>query len=550
MHGQSGPRPTQLSELIWARASETPSRAAFLEGSGAGSVSWASIGRQADELARRLPAGHGERRVGLIVDGATQFCATYLAALAGGLCIAPLDPRATQEELRTQVTELALTDVLVDAPMAGLAGSLLGIGVQTWCVSEPVRSGRPWKLAPVPTALTGLSGQGTRRARVVRHRQPRSAPTGPAVILRTSGSTGHPKLIPLSQAQLLCGARQVATHHGLSVNDRGYCPLPLFHINAQVVGILSTLISGGSLVVDRRLAKDRFWDTVDGSGTTWLNLVPAIISMAAELANASGRHGRIRFARSASVPLADPVRRRFEAVTGTSVLETYGMTEAAGQITANPLRPEDRRPGSVGLPVGLMLRIVGDDGRRITGPEQVGAVEISGPSVVTHYLDGGGNGGFIPARGPAGWLGTGDLAWRDAEGFVYLVGRTDDVINRGGEKLYPAEIENVLLRDPRVAAAVAVGRPHRSLGAVPVALVVRRPSPGDRGAGASGAGVSGAEGGNGDLVEDLHRACATSLSFYKRPVAITVTESLPTGATGKLQRKVVVRDLVVGATAT
>lgn len=557
---------TPISQLLSARASETPARAAFIEGSGAGSTSWGSIARQAEELAAQIVPNSGDRRVGLVVDGATQFCATYLAALACGLCIAPLDPRATQEELGNQVTELELTDVLVDAPMAGLAGSLLGTGVQTWCVSEPGRSngagrsgpgagrsnggagrsGPPWRLSATPTGLTTRQSGATPAAR---HRQPLDT----AVVLRTSGSTGRPKLIPITQAQLLCGATQVATHHGLTEDDRGYCPLPLFHINAQVVGILSTLVSGASLVVDRRLPKDRFWDTVESSRATWLNLVPAILAVATDLfeawllgvgaSRASELSSRVRFARSASSPLADPIRTRFETTTGISVLETYGMTEATGQITANPLRPEERRGGSVGLPAGVMLRVVEDEepptaaprdaDPRIAEPGQVGAVEISGPSVIDHYLAPGGMGAVLPARNPEGWLRTGDLAWRDADGFVYLVGRTDDVINRGGEKLYPAEIESILLRDPRVVGAGAVGRPHRSLGAEPVAFVVARP------------GGSAAE--NASLVEDLHRACAASLSFYKRPVEITVTDALPTGATGKLQRKALARELVDGA---
>ncbi len=516
-------RGTPISGLLRARTAGTPARAAFVEGSSVRSVSWEGVARHAQDLASKLPVGDGGRRVGLALDGATQFCSTYLAGLACGLCVAPLDPRATLEEIRRQVVELGLTDLLLDAPTAGLAGPMLGSGVDVWCVDGQGKPGRSASLANLHRA----------QAPRVSHRHH----LDPAVILRTSGSTGRPKLIPLTQAQLLHGAGQVVAHHRLTHNDRGYCPLPLFHINAQVVGILSTLVCGGSLVVDRRLARDRFWETADGSGATWLNLVPAILSAVSERPISEQPiseqlSARIRFARSASSPLAEPVRRRFEETTGIAVLETYGMTEAAGQITANPLDPRERRPGSVGLPAGVDLRVVAEIGLEVVPPGQVGTVQVSGPSVISAYLGPDGADETIPALTPDRWLPTGDLAWRDTDGFVFLMGRTDDLINRGGEKLYPSEIEAVLLSDPRVAAASAVGRPHPSLGAEPVAFVVLRQGDG------SGALA---------LIRDLHRACSASLSYYKRPVEITITEQLPVGATGKVQRSLV-RDLVAGAT--
>ncbi len=532
MHSGPEPKHTPIRELVAARAAKDPTRSAFIEGSGARSVSWGAIARLAEELGRNLPMD-GERRVGLALDGTTQFCTTYLAALACGLCVAPLDPRATQAEIRGQVAELGLTDLLLDAPTAGLAGALFGTGADVWCVDTQ---------GP-PVILHRASVRAAHPLYSLRRDSLRRDSLRPSVILRSSGSTGRPKLIPLTQAQLMHGANQVVGHHRLVHNDRGYCPLPLFHINAQVVGILSTLVSGASMVVDRRLARDRFWDTVEGSGATWLNLVPAILSVvseprAARDVNTLDLSHRVRFARSASSPLAEPIRRRFEEATGISVLETYGMTEAAGQITANPLAGGDRRPGSVGLPVGVQLRVVDEEGAEVDPPGQVGEVQVAGPSVISAYLAPGGANEVIGARTPDGWLPTGDLARRDSDGYVYLLGRTDDLINRGGEKLYPSEIEAVLLGDPRVVAASAVGRPHPSLGSEPVAFVVSRPDPLDPGGG-------GAEE-RARLVEDLHQACSAALSFYKRPVEITVTDHLPVGATGKVQRSGV-RDLVAVA---
>jgi acyl-CoA synthetase (AMP-forming)/AMP-acid ligase II len=193
---------------------------------------------------------------------------------------------------------------------------------------------------------------------------------------------------------------------------------------------------------------------------------------------------------------------RFESVTGIGVLETYGMTEAASQITANPLSARDRRPGSVGLPVGIEVRVV-SDGDAPVAAGVVGNVQIRGIDIAD-----------------SGWLATGDLGWFHTDGFLSLVGRADDVINRGGEKLYPGEIEDVLLSEPRVKSAVVVGRHNGDLGEVPIAFVV-----------ASVDRLDAAE-----LVVDLERRCATALADYKRPVEIIVSDALPAGPTGKVRR--------------
>jgi oxalate---CoA ligase len=213
------------------------------------------------------------------------------------------------------------------------------------------------------------------------------------------------------------------------------------------------------------------------------------------------------------------VRARFESVSGVGILETYGMTEAASQITANPLRPEDRRIGSVGLPVGVDVRVVDGSGTSAP-PEVTGVVQIRGATVVDHYLAPG----RIDATSACdreGWLTTGDLGRRDVDGFLYLAGRADDVINRGGEKVYPREIEEVLLRDARVHEAVATGRPHPALGSQPVAFVTTSLPADDR----------------AQLATDLAQSCAEALSRYKRPAEIFVTDALPVGATGKVSRR-------------
>ncbi|MFN2608203.1 MAG: AMP-binding protein [Acidimicrobiales bacterium] len=460
------------------RARATPARVAFVEGASGRKVSWREIQARAERwCAGEVPVGAGpDPSVAVGADrgpagGVPALPAavladpdplgaatTFLAALAAGVTVVPVDPDAT-----------------------------------------------------VPPRLPDVS-------------------PGAAVVLSSSGSTGRQKSVALTEAQLLHTARAVVAHHRIGPDDRGYCPLPLFHVNALVVGVLTTLVAGSRLVVDRRFSRRTFWATVAAHDVTWVNAVPAILTvLAAEPPPDRAVADRVRFVRSASAPLAAAVRRRFEARCGIGVLETYGMTEAASQITANPLAPAGRRPGSVGRPVGIELRIVDAD-RRTLPAERVGEVEIRGP-------------GVTPA-GSDGWLSTADLGRLDGDGFLYLVGRVDDVINRGGEKVYPRRVEEVLLGDPRVAAAAVVARPHPVLGQEPVAVVLLAAPPAGAGGRSEAAAPDHAAPDHTSVTADLEDRCRSALSRFERPASITVVAALPAGPTGKVRRAELRRALV------
>jgi oxalate---CoA ligase len=490
---------SQVRELLYRRVATDAGRPAFVHGRSGESVTWGELDRRAERWGAQFarPAEDGSVLVGLVLGSPVLFCSSYLAALSSGTPVAPLDPRATADELAERTSVLALTDVVGDGLDASQTEAVADAGARVWTVTD-----RALQLVADVTE---------------RWAPPKRA--APSVVLATSGSTGRPKLVPLSEDQLVHAATQVADHHVIGREDRGYCPLPLFHINAQVVGILSTLVSGASLVVEERFARDDFWQVAARHEVTWLNLVPAIIAAVTRSVPPGSSNGSIRFARSASSPLPDAVRERFESMSGIGVLETYGMTEAASQITANPRRSEDRRAGSVGRPVGIELRITDPEGR-VVPPGQTGEVQIRGRTVIEHYLLPG-RIDWMSARNADGWFATGDLGQLDGQGFLFLVGRTDDVINRGGEKVYPREIEEVLRRDERVSNAVATSRPHPSLGAQPVAFVATSIAPDDR----------------GRLAEELARSCEAALSRYKRPAEIFVTDELPVGATGKVARQ-------------
>jgi acyl-CoA synthetase (AMP-forming)/AMP-acid ligase II/phosphosulfolactate synthase (CoM biosynthesis protein A) len=488
----------RISELLRTRAMGA-TRPAFLHGSTGAVLRWTdlAVAVSAWEDNSEPLTDHGTRCVGLLIDDPLTTVTCFLGALGAGVGVAPLNPDASPEELAAHCRALGLHAVVTDLADERLARAFLDAGCDLWW-------GRGPKLDYCFTS---------------KNRPPPQPPGRAAVVLASSGTTGQPKMIPLDEDQLLHAARNIAVHHELSANDRGYCPLPLFHINALVVGILSTVVAGSSLVIDRRFSRRAFWTIVANSDVTWLNLVPAIIgALADDDPPAPWVANRIRFARSASSPLPPATRERFERRFGISVLETYGMTEAASQITANPLADDDRRPGSVGMPVGTEVRVVGPD--RLPVPVDVtGDVEISGRSVVTSYWPlAGAPTSTAPPGASKGWLRTGDLGYLDAAGFLYLVGRSDDVINRGGEKVYPREIENVLLADPRLVSAVVVGRPHPTVGEEPVAFVLAKVDPDER----------------VELVTQLNRRCE-ALTRYKRPAVITVADTLPVGPTGKVR---------------
>ena len=468
---------------------------ALIEGSTGLGVTWAEVEEQAD----RWEAAGLTGPVGLALADPVAMACNFVAALRAGVMIAPLDPTAPPAEHSARIAQLGLRSIVIEP------GVEAPTGVDVWAAGRRelvAAGGVPGPVRPVP-----------------------ASPADVRLIMASSGTTGTPKIIPLTEAQLLETAAGVATHLDLGPEERGYSPLPLFHINGLVVGVLSALVADATIVVERQFSRRSFWTTVEQRRVTWLNLVPAILAILGAPTEGDGPrpHPGVRLARSASAPLPASVRERFEARTAIPVVETYGMTEAASQITANPTGAV--RDGSVGLPVGLEIRVV-DEAGRPPAPGGTARVQIRGTRVTSWYWNAGGAEGHPgwscrPAVDEDGWLDTGDIGWMDDDGYLYLVGRDGDVINRGGEKIQPREVEEVLLGDPRVTAAVVIGRTHPTVGEEPVAYVL----------------VTEAAASTPDRVTaDLQRRCEESLSRFKRPAEIVVTRSLPAGPTGKVRR--------------
>jgi acyl-CoA synthetase (AMP-forming)/AMP-acid ligase II len=444
-----------------------------------------------------LPRG---ARVNVRLADPLSYASALVALIAAGRVAVPLDPGAPDADV-ARVISVARPAGLVTSdarPAAGATAGLDGEARHPFGVTA-------FDLSPL---TAGADGGG--------------------IFLCTSGTTGAPKGILLREAQLAHVASSVVGWHRLSRADRGYCSLPLFHVNAEVVGLLATLRAGAYLAVDRKFSRSGFWDLISAARITWINAVPAIISILSAEPPADPP-ARLRFVRSASAPLPLAALERFERSVGVPVIETYGMTEAASMITANPL-DGPRKPGSAGRPASAEVRIelpggrvagaasIGPTGIGPTGigPTGIGRVRIRGAGVITAYA----SGGRADAIDDAGWLDTGDLGYLDADGYLFLVGRSDDVINRGGEKIYPREIEEILLAQPGVRSAAVVGVTDEVLGERPVAYVVPE----------CGAVAH-------EIEELLRAACALRLPRHKRPSQFWLVEEMPLGPTGKISRR-------------
>jgi acyl-CoA synthetase (AMP-forming)/AMP-acid ligase II len=450
--------------------------------------------RRLDEAG--LPRG---ARIAVRLSEPLDYATALVAIVAAGRVAVPLDPGAPGADLArvlgvarpaaSLAARVADDDVRPGAEQAGAAREATG----------------PFGIMEFDFDLDGYSAPG--------HGD------GGGIFLCTSGTTGTPKGILLREEQLAHVATSVVACHGLTRADRGYCSLPLFHVNAEVVGVLATLRAGAYLAVDRKFSRRGFWDMISRHGITWINAVPAIISILA-MDPPAIRPAGLRFVRSASAPLPLAALERFESALGVPVVETYGMTEAASMITANPVGGP-RKPGSAGRAAGSQVRIAFGGGET-AAPGAIGRVQIRGAGVITSY-DSGGRPGVIDSDG---WLDTSDLGYLDAEGYLFLVGRSDDVINRGGEKIYPREIEEVLLAQPGIRSAVVIGATDDVLGERPVAYIVP----------------------DGDFEPDeieaaLAAACAARLPRHKQPSAYCLVEEMPLGPTGKISRRLL-KDLV------
>jgi acyl-CoA synthetase (AMP-forming)/AMP-acid ligase II len=483
-----------LRAVILRQTQERASKPYLLDARSARSLTFGALANEVDEHARQLRAWgltSGER-FGLVVADPLTFASWLLAGIASGAWVAPLDP------------------TLMSREASSARATALGVALIVSDQVPPTSSSTKW-IAVGESSVEGTTALDEREHAV-----------SGGVVLSSSGTTGAPKVMALGVEQLLATADLIARHHRFVDGDRGFNPLPLWHVNAEVVGLLATLVAGSSLVLDERFHRTDFWTLVNDFNVTWINAVPAIISRLATLHDGEVPSRRIRFVRSASAPLAPALFERFEADVGVPIIQSYGMTEAASQICVSPLDGR-RKAGSVGMPAGVDVRVR-------AGHSEIGPIEIKGPTVISRYESPGYEGRFDAE----GWLRTGDLGYFDEDHYLFIVGRDDDVINRGGEKIYPLEIEQVLANVDGVASVAVIARDDDVFGQVPVAFVKA----------ADDVDVRSLEELAALAARVRHRA-SERLPSTHRPAFVKVVREFPQHATGKIQKSILRQDDVV-----
>ncbi len=342
-----------------------------------------------------------------------------------------------------------------------------------------------------------------------------------AIIIYTSGTTGKPKGCLLTHGNVIANARQISEWLNFTDEDRLLTIMPLFHMNAVSVTTMSALYAGGSTVISRKFSASQFWKIISDYRVTSFGSVATMLSMLLSKYPEGVPKGlttdQLRFAMCGSAPVPAEVMKKFEETFNCPVVEGYGLSESTCRSTFNP-PDEGRRPGSCGLPIGNEMRVFDDDDREVADG-QLGEIVLRGENILKGYYK---NPEATAIAFRNGWFHTGDIGYRDQDGYFFIVDRKSDMIIRGGENIYPREIDEVLYQHPAVAAAATIGIPDQLYGEEVAAFVVPR----------DGSNVS---------EEELISHCTEKLADYKCPKTIRIVKDIPKGPTGKLLKRELAR---------
>ncbi len=445
-------------------------------------------------------------RVAIVLDNGPEM-ATCFVACACAVTSAPLNPAYRAEEFEFYLSDLKAAALIVGRDSTSPAVEVaqrLGVRIVDLCVEPDGPAGT--------FTLQARDGAGSDPARSPGPAQPQDV----SMVLHTSGTTSRPKIVPLSQANLVASATHIRRTLGFTANDRGLNIMPLFHIHGLIAGVLAPLSAGSMVFCTPGFNALKFFGWMDEARPTWYTAVPtmhqAILSRAPKNAEVIARNP-LRFLRSSSSSIPPQVIRELEEVFGAPLIESYGMTEATHQMASNPLPPGVRKPGTVGVAAGPEIAIMAEDGRLLPRGE-TGEIVIRGPNVTAGYES---NPKANAEAFADGWFRTGDQGVMDADGYLSITGRLKEIINRGGEKVSPREVDEILMDHPAVAQVVCFGMPHPKLGEEVAAAVVLRE------------GQSATE-------RELQDFVGRRAADFKVPKRILLLEEIPKGATGKLQR--------------
>jgi amino acid adenylation domain-containing protein len=494
-----------IQDMIADRARRSP-EAMAIASPGRPSLSYGRLHSHIGHVAQRLnDLGLGRNdRVAVVLPGGPEMAVAFLAVASAATC-APLNPAYRETEFGFYLPDLNARALIVQEGMdtpAIPAARARGIQVVT--------------LSPVYGAEGGifrLSGEAGARTTAGGF----SGPSDVALVLHTSGTTSRPKIVPLTQSNLCISANSIRATLHLQEQDRCLNVMPLFHIHGLVGALLSSVCAGAGVVCTPGFDGSRFFEWMEAFRPTWYTAVPTIHQSVLTAADGQGEiisRSPLRFIRSSSAPLPKRVLAGLESVFRAPVIESYGMTEASHQMASNPLPPAVRKPGSVGVAAGPAVAVMGEEGSLLAGG-RTGEVVVRGEGVTAGYEHNpeANAGAFLN-----GWFRTGDQGYIDGDGYLYLTGRIKEIINRGGLKISPQEVDDAFMEHPSVAQAVTFAVPHPTLGedvASAVVLAKHRTA----------------------SERELRAFAFSRLADYKVPTRVVVLEEIPKGPSGKLLRK-------------
>lgn len=464
-------------------------------------IPYEELSRQVEGLAATLRQS-GLRpgdAVAIVLPNGLEYLVAFLAATRARLIAAPLNPAYKPEEFQFYLSDIGVRALIGPPEAHPVHGPAKDLGLPVWAARRDAQG------------HVKLDGDGVKSG--ARTPEP-PTPEDVCLFLHTSGTTSRPKLVPLTHGNLTTSIRNIAGHFQLSPSDASLVVMPLFHVHGLIGATLSTLSSGGTAIVPPRFSAGSFWPTARKHRATWYSAVPTIHQVLISRADAdeAPRQSHFRFIRSCSSALAPATLAQLEDRFSAPVLESYAMTEASHQMTSNPLPPAVHKPGTVGRGANVDVAIM-DEAGNLLPVGTPGEVVVRGPNVTRGYHN---NPEANATAFTNGWFRTGDRGVMDSEGYVTLIGRIKELINRGGEKISPLEVDAALLTHPAVAEAASFAAPDPKYGEEVHAVVVLKGEA---------------------TTTDLQSHCGCRLADFKVPKVIHVVKELPKGPTGKVQRR-------------
>jgi acyl-CoA synthetase (AMP-forming)/AMP-acid ligase II/thioesterase domain-containing protein len=493
-----------IRQLIEVKGRQIPEDIAILA-PGRLPLTYASLRRHTYNVTKQLHAMGVTRndRIAIVLPNGPEMAMAFLAVAAGATA-APLNPAYRSSEFEFYLSDLDAKALIVQA----------GIDSPATAVAQRLRI-PVIELSPrlkEEAGIFALAGCEPTELTAGDHGRPDDI----ALVLHTSGTTSRPKIVPLTHSNICISARNVSVALNLTADDRCLNIMPLFHIHGLIGAVLSSLMAGGSVVCTQGLQVSSFFQWMDEFKPTWYTATPtmhqAILAVGAVNQKIIARRP-LRFIRSCSSPLPPQVMLKLEKAFRAPVIEAYGMTEASHQIASNPLPPLRRKTGSVGVPFGCEVEIM-DLAGNLLAPGETAEIVIRGFNVTFGYEN---NAAANQSSFTNGWFRTGDRGYIDPDGYLFITGRLKEIINRGGEKISPREVDEVLLEHPAIVQAVSFATPHTTLGEDVAAAIVTR----------DGMAVTERE---------VREFASQRLAHFKVPHRVVIVEEIPKGPTGKVQR--------------